>query len=114
LEDTILGGYTIPKRTSLYLNFHAAHVDPTLWKNPEQYNPDRFDSNPGFVSNFFAFSYGRRNCIGQKFAMNEALIIISAIVQHFDVYMGSGKVRSLMKGTQEAYGFKCKFVPRRN
>jgi len=112
-NDTQLGGHFIPKGTSISLNWHAAHTDPTLWKNPEAYYPDRFDENPGYTKNFFAFSYGHRNCIGQKFAVCEAVIVTASLLQQFDIQIGSGPVRPIMNLSQEPLGFKCKFIPRR-
>eukprot|EP00026_Physarum_polycephalum_P006493 Phypoly_transcript_06537.p1 GENE.Phypoly_transcript_06537~~Phypoly_transcript_06537.p1 ORF type:complete len:487 (+),score=56.86 Phypoly_transcript_06537:227-1687(+) len=112
-HDTELGGYFIPKGTSIYINFHAAHTDPTLWEDPEAFNPDRFDHNTGYANNFFAFSYGPRNCLGQRFAVCEAVIVAASLLQQFDIQMGKGQVRPTMNVSQEAVGFNCKFIPRR-
>jgi len=111
--DVELGGYFIPKGTTIYMNWHASHTDPTLWENPEAFYPDRFDNNTGYIKNFFAFSYGARNCVGQKFAIYEAVIVMSSLLQQFDIQMGSGKVQPLIHIAQDPDGFMCKFIPRR-
>eukprot|EP00026_Physarum_polycephalum_P001390 Phypoly_transcript_01391.p2 GENE.Phypoly_transcript_01391~~Phypoly_transcript_01391.p2 ORF type:complete len:487 (-),score=54.98 Phypoly_transcript_01391:1822-3282(-) len=113
LRDTELGGYLIPKGTSIYMNWHAAHTDPTLWDNPEQYYPDRFNDNTGYSKNFFAFSYGPRNCIGQKFAICEAIIVTATLLHQFDIQMGSNKVHPTIVVSQDPVGFSCKFIQRR-
>eukprot|EP00026_Physarum_polycephalum_P008479 Phypoly_transcript_08566.p1 GENE.Phypoly_transcript_08566~~Phypoly_transcript_08566.p1 ORF type:complete len:487 (+),score=39.74 Phypoly_transcript_08566:35-1495(+) len=112
-EDVELGGYFIPKGTALYINWHAAHTDPTLWEKPEAFYPDRFDEHPGYVKNYFAFSCGPRNCIGQKFALNESIILTASLLRQFDIQMGSGKVTAITKFAQDAHGFNCKFIPRK-
>ena len=41
-EDTELFGYTILKGSYLLPNLWAVHHDPTLWHNPEEFQPTRF------------------------------------------------------------------------
>ena len=38
-----------------------------------------------YTKNFFPFSLNPRNCIGMKFATNEAIMLIASIVQNFDL-----------------------------
>ncbi|KAL3188678.1 hypothetical protein MRX96_022477 [Rhipicephalus microplus] len=41
-EDTFFDDYYIPKGTTISPNVWAVHNDPTLWKEPSRFNPDRF------------------------------------------------------------------------
>eukprot|EP00951_Prasinocladus_malaysianus_P040797 scaffold473448_cov51-Prasinocladus_malaysianus.AAC.1 len=41
-EDTEIGGYSIPKDTVIMTNNHGLTHDPTLWKSPEEFRPQRF------------------------------------------------------------------------
>lgn len=41
-EDTFFGEYFIPKGTIVMPNLWAVHMDPKLWKNPEDFDPSRF------------------------------------------------------------------------
>jgi len=79
LEDTTCGGYNIPQGAQVLVNFHASFMDPTAWKNPEQWRPERFleeekhlqrsfldgEMKPDKASyKFIPFGTGLRMCVG--------------------------------------------------
>lgn len=41
-EDTKLAGYTIKRGMSVYMSVNTVHYDPTIWKDPYRFDPDRF------------------------------------------------------------------------
>ena len=66
LEDTTLLGYTIPKGSVIIPNLASVHQDPTLWPNPEQFNPGRFLDEQGKYrkpDEFIPFGIGTYVCI---------------------------------------------------
>ena len=96
-EDIHINGYLIPKGTSLIISLGALHRNPHVWKNPFEFNPLRFDCElpGGHPFAFIPFSAGHRNCIGQKFAMNEQLVALSRILNTFEVESLSREVRRI-------------------
>ena len=44
-QDCIVGGYTIPKGSIVFLNVWLMHRDPQYWDNPLEFNPERFLTN---------------------------------------------------------------------
>ena len=44
---TTLGEYTLPKDTTVMVNIYAIHHDPTHWKQPEEYKPERWLDEEG-------------------------------------------------------------------
>ena len=46
-EDTSLLGYDIPKGTMLIANLWAVSRDPSIWSDPNKFNPERFLDEAG-------------------------------------------------------------------
>jgi cytochrome P450 len=42
VEDFDLNGTFIPKNTYVAIEVHALHHNPAVWKNPEEFDPERF------------------------------------------------------------------------
>ncbi|CAG7867142.1 unnamed protein product [Brassica rapa] len=61
-------GYDIPKKTQILINAYAIARDPNVWKNPDEFDPDRFvDSSidyRGLNFELSPFGSGRRICPG--------------------------------------------------
>ena len=81
-------GHLIPKDTDCLLYVFGLHQDERYFPNPEKFEPDRFlhenylDKHPYA---YIPFSAGRRNCIGQRFAMMEIKVILSNILRKFEI-----------------------------
>ncbi|XP_020293219.1 cytochrome P450 4C1-like [Pseudomyrmex gracilis] len=87
-EDTKLGDYIIPANTRVIISMLLVHRNPAIWPNPLKFDPDRFLPENIKHTNPYAyipFSAGPRNCIGQKFAMLEEKIILTAILRQWRV-----------------------------
>ena len=85
-QDTTLGGYRIPEGTFVYSNIYSVHHDPKYWKNPEEFNPERFltldgkfHKDPAFVT----FGLGPRMCLGKIMARTELLLFTGTFLQRF-------------------------------
>ncbi|KAF7492036.1 Cytochrome P450 4c3 [Sarcoptes scabiei] len=85
-EDTDINGYLVPKGTTVGIFTYVLHRDPQIFPEPERFRPERFlpeNCNGRHPFSFIPFSAGPRNCIGQKFAMNEIKIVTVKIVKRF-------------------------------
>lgn len=81
-----LGGCDIRKGDLLLFCAYAAHRLPSLWKNPEDFRPERFEPGAEEQKNKFAFlpfGAGPRVCMGMAFAMVEAQIILGTLLSRF-------------------------------
>ncbi|XP_006816322.1 cytochrome P450 2U1-like, partial [Saccoglossus kowalevskii] len=60
LKDTSLGGYNIPKGTEVIILLWSIHKEPTIWPDPDKFDPMRFyDEKNNAVKkseNFMPFS----------------------------------------------------------
>ncbi|KAJ8922879.1 hypothetical protein NQ315_007914 [Exocentrus adspersus] len=77
--DIDLGNKTIPAGTNVLVSVFNLHRSEAYWKNPLEYNPDRF--LPEEVSErdpyaFIPFSGGPRNCIGMFVCSKRQLFLI--------------------------------------
>jgi cytochrome P450 len=82
LQDTSIGGFPVRKGELVLMAPWLQHRDPRLWKNPLDFDPDRFlpqreAAIPRFA--YYPFGGGRRICIGNQFALMEGQIILSTI-----------------------------------
>ncbi|XP_075980254.1 cytochrome P450 4C1-like [Anticarsia gemmatalis] len=79
--------FTIPQGTSLILNFWGAGRSVNTWgKDASLYRPERWleDPPPGYGASFLPFSYGRRACIGKKYAMSILKTVIAHCVRELE------------------------------
>ncbi|KAL2732090.1 cytochrome P450 4C1-like isoform X1 [Vespula squamosa] len=79
----VIKNWTIPKGSSAVFFIYNLHRNEKYWPQPLVFDPNRFLPGKNSSSNFFPFSYGRRNCIGQKFAMLEMTVIIATLLRRF-------------------------------
>uniref|UniRef100_B8JK07 Cytochrome P450, family 4, subfamily f, polypeptide 13 n=1 Tax=Mus musculus TaxID=10090 RepID=B8JK07_MOUSE len=88
-QDVLLpDGRAIPKGNICVISIFGVHHNPSVWPDPEVYNPFRFDpENPQKRSPlaFIPFSAGTRNCIGQTFAMSEIKVALALTLLRFRI-----------------------------
>ncbi|XP_072050911.1 cytochrome P450 2J4-like [Amphiura filiformis] len=85
-DDTTIEGYDIPKGSVVVSNLWAVHHDPDTWKNPDEFNPDRFLDQNGYLrerEELIPFSTGRRICIGEHLAKMELYIFFTHLLHRF-------------------------------
>jgi cytochrome P450 len=72
----------------------VVHRDIRWFDKPEEFRPERWDEAaarrlPRFA--YFPFGGGPRQCIGNAFAMMEAILILAAIAQRFRLALAPGQ-----------------------
>lgn len=72
-----------PKDTVM-LPFYALHRNALLWDQPDAFLPERFDGKTEIDRYaYLPFGDGPRICIGMQFAMMEAKIVLSTLIDRF-------------------------------
>jgi cytochrome P450 len=83
-RDTVVDGFRIERGTNVLVGIYAMHRDPSLWNDPETFDPDRFSAERSRGRDrwqFLPFGAGSRSCIGDHFAMLEATLGLASIVR---------------------------------
>ena len=81
-----IDGKKVPKGMWLAIGTYHLHHNPTVWPEPEKFDPYRFDPMNAKDRDpyaYLAFSAGSRNCIGQNFAINEEKVVVASIVNRY-------------------------------
>lgn len=86
LSQDIIDGFPIPAGSLVILSPFVNHRRSTFWENPSHFDPDRFaparfNKLPRYA--FFPFGGGQRLCLGKNFALLEALLVISLMIQRY-------------------------------
>ena len=87
-EEVEIEGNVIPAGTEIALQIMILHRDPEYFPDHEKFDPNRFLDSEVLNRHPYAYtplSAGRKNCIGQKFAMMEEKIILSSILMRFNL-----------------------------
>jgi len=109
-SDMQPSGVSISPGANIFISVWNLHRNPKLWDNPDSFDPSRWlrpqpatnghsswagytprkdmglypnenDANYGYIP----FGGGQRKCVGDQFAMQEAVVILSKLFQRFDI-----------------------------
>ncbi|KAL9813167.1 putative cytochrome P450 [Arabidopsis thaliana] len=94
-QTTVVGGFTIPKDSKIFINAWAIHRNPNVWENPLKFDPDRFlDMSYDFKGNDFnylPFGSGRRICVGMAMGERVVLYNLATFLHSFDWKIPQGE-----------------------
>ncbi|XP_071807411.1 cytochrome P450 2J2-like isoform X1 [Asterias amurensis] len=85
-QDTVLGGYHVPKGSIVFANIGAIGLDPEKFSEPERFNPERFLDEGGKVikgEGLIPFSTGHRMCIGEQMSKTEMFVFFTRLIHRF-------------------------------
>lgn len=86
LVDCEFGGYHIPAGSEVSMSQWVMHHDSRYFDEPLKFKPERWQDDleknlPKYA--YFPFGGGPRICIGNNFAMMEAVLLLVTIIRHF-------------------------------
>ncbi|GLJ19391.1 hypothetical protein SUGI_0349390 [Cryptomeria japonica] len=87
-KSCVINGYLVPEDTQVFVNIWGIGRDPSVWKDPLNFNPDRFlESNIDYKGQDFElipFGAGRRICIGIPLAQKMVHLVVGSLLQAFN------------------------------
>ncbi|KAI9119703.1 hypothetical protein K1719_009092 [Acacia pycnantha] len=85
--DSKVLGYDIPKGTQVIVNVWAMGRDPTIWENPNEFNPERFIGKDvdvkGSHFELLPFGAGRRICPAYSLGLKVVQVSLANLVHGF-------------------------------
>jgi cytochrome P450 len=84
--DCRIGDYEVPAGTTVYMSAWVVHRNPAHYEDPLAFKPERWAGDlrrtlPRFA--YMPFGGGPRICIGNRFAMMEAMLLIATICRRY-------------------------------
>uniref|UniRef100_A0ACD5WQF5 Uncharacterized protein n=1 Tax=Avena sativa TaxID=4498 RepID=A0ACD5WQF5_AVESA len=103
-SDCKVGGYHVPKGTMLIVNAYAIHRDPSMWENPDEFRPERFEEDGKGEGMFMLpFGMGRRKCPGEAMAFRVVGLVLAAMIQCFEWDRVDGVQVDMTEGPGSAF-----------
>lgn len=100
-----LGGYRLKPGTRTHLSVWGVQRDPRHWDDPAEWRPARWrDTSPqdaGYA--YVPFGAGPRLCLGRRFALLEAKLVLALVGQRFSVEPTRPLTFDPMSTTQPAH-----------
>ncbi|WP_280183845.1 cytochrome P450 [Nocardia cyriacigeorgica] len=87
VDEAEICGYRTPAGADLSIATWVIHHREDLWPDPERFDPQRFapdDDQRRHKLAWMPFAFGPRGCIGQRFAMFEAAIVLAGLAREFE------------------------------
>ena len=89
-------GRHLPNGCMLFIPTSVIQVDPRYWKDPLEFNPDRFAPSVKRMNySFMPFSLGSRYCVGKNFSMVGMKVILARMIQTFDLVSPNPDIKDI-------------------
>jgi cytochrome P450 len=85
-EDDEVAGFQLPSGSMVVLCPYVTHRHAAFWSDADRFDPTRFEEprvSQRHDQAYIPFGAGQRLCIGAPFAMTEAQVILSMVLQRF-------------------------------
>lgn len=90
ITDTTIDGYHVPAGTTAMVNMWAIARDPDLWRDPLEFNPERFVNEYADFSvlgsdlRLAPFGSGRRSCPGKNLGLATVTFWVGKLLHEFE------------------------------
>jgi cytochrome P450 len=81
IADVTLGGYTIPRGSSIFLSPFITQRNPRNFADPEAFVPERWFAPAPAKFTYFPFGGGAKMCIGEPFSKLEGVLVLATLAR---------------------------------
>lgn len=91
-QQVTLRDKIVAKGKTVIVSPWLIHRNKNNWEKPHEFNPQRFlqSHEIPLKSKYLPFGMGQRLCVGASFAMQEAVLIIASVLQHYRIEKVAG------------------------
>ncbi|OBS14972.1 hypothetical protein FPOA_14006 [Fusarium poae] len=112
----MIDGVYVPKGTGISASAHATHRDPTVYPDPEEWQPERWlDTTTEMRASHNPFSRGPRNCVGKHLAEIGLHCTVARLYQLYDIENDPSITHDMMRqkdrSVAEPWCGKCLLRP---
>ncbi|RQG96472.1 cytochrome P450 [Natrarchaeobius chitinivorans] len=93
VKPDVIGGYEVRPGSTVRMHQWVVHRDPRWYDDPLAFHPERWtdEMEEGLPKlAYFPFAAGPRRCIGDRFAMLEARLILAMVYQRYHLELVPG------------------------
>lgn len=93
--DDVVLGRRIPAGATVLCSQLLVHRHPQFWREPERFDPDRWEPAAGGLAHefaYFPFSKGPRICVGSEFGLVECQVVLATLARALTVHRVPGEV----------------------
>nr|QUN00503.1 cytochrome P450 736A266 [Tripterygium wilfordii] len=105
IEDCIVDGFHIPRKSRIVINTWSIGLDPRSWTDAEKFIPERFEGSNvdvrGHDFELLPFGSGRRGCPGLQLGLTMVQLMLAQTVHCFDWELPDNMLASELDMTEE-------------
>lgn len=97
LKPLQVGKYTLPARSMIAFSPYLLHRDPSVYTDPEVFDPERFRHGPRgpakgpSTEHYLPYGRGVHTCLGRNLARQEIMLCVARLLRDFEVSLSPGK-----------------------
>ncbi|QWU80588.1 cytochrome P450 family protein [Campylobacter novaezeelandiae] len=113
-QDTKIRDKFVKKGSGVVVAPWLIQRHENYWEKPNEFNPSRFEGDYKKDA-YLPFGMGERICIGQAFAMQEAILILANILRKYKLQLQEGFIPDVVGRltVRSANGMNIKFIKRK-
>ncbi|HRJ75487.1 MAG TPA: cytochrome P450, partial [Anaerolineales bacterium] len=107
-----VGGYQLPVGTEVVFSAFHTHRDASIYENPNQFIPERWEKINPTAYEYIPFSTGIRSCVGMPLALMEIPIILAMVFQKFRLELSANVIPHIGLTMSPKHGMPMMIQPK--
>lgn len=106
-----VGGFAVPKGAIIFFSPFVTHRDPSLYAEPDCFQPERWATLSRTPYEYLPFAAGPHRCLGAEFALLEIKVVLALLLWRFRLAVTPhARIEPKGSGLSPAYGVPMRIV----